>query len=318
MLQSVLNQPFVVYFWTAATVLFGVWLLLPALLFALGLSRVTIREEKGGWQLENASWPIALDTFHELNNLGLRALGSVRITRWPWFALWFRSQRFRVFGAGPATWFLLVWRSKNSEPDRLLFVTFFDNYRTIFTSNCPNLLPRWSRTHLFRQLEIAYPDVLLTQHRLAVDSWPDEGTRTAAHDNIATLLARFAPYRRYFLNASRDQRIACLFAAIILFVIGFTFVGWFTGFDPVSGLIMLPFIAASIVATMWHDHLARHGIDTVRRMIYAPRAKAEKNRKVEEDEPMPKLIPDSTETAPGETATEITNDAPNRIRDRLP
>jgi hypothetical protein len=159
----------------------ALWMLLPALLNALGL---TI------WQSSIEEDPAALEPggddaeyeelFAQLRRLGFEPIGTRTTTCWFFLHHWYRTFSARVFAARQGDALALTYKLRAWDPWRLCFVTAFSDGAIVETANQMASFRIDEPDHL--RWGLATPDraLLLERHRAVCREFAAEGSRSLA------------------------------------------------------------------------------------------------------------------------------------------
>jgi hypothetical protein len=159
----------------------ALWMLLPAVLNALGLTFRQSHIEEDPAALE----PVGDDAeyeelFDQLRRLGFKPVGRRTTTCWFFLHHWRRTFPSRVFAAREGDAIALAYKLRAWDPWRLCFVTAFSDGAIVETANQMASFRIDEPDHL--RWGLATPDraLLLERHRAACRQFAAEGSRRVA------------------------------------------------------------------------------------------------------------------------------------------
>jgi hypothetical protein len=173
------NETLVVLWLGAGAV--ALWMLLPAVLNALGLTFRQSYIEENPAALE----PVGDDAeyeelFAQLHRLGFEPIGTRTTTCWFFLHHWYRTFSSRVFAARQGDAIALTYKLRAWDPWRLCFVTAFSDGAIVETANQMASFRIDEPDHL--RWGLATPDraLLLERHRAVCREFAAAGSRSVA------------------------------------------------------------------------------------------------------------------------------------------
>jgi hypothetical protein len=159
----------------------ALWLWLPALLNALGLTlwRVSINHDAAALEPSGSDAEYQ-DLFAQLRRLGFAPVGSRRKTCWFFLHHWYRNFQSRLFAAPQGDCIAVTYKLRPWDPWRLYFVTAFSDGGIVETANQMENLRIDEPDHV--RSGLATPDraVLLERHREVCRSFAAGSSRRVA------------------------------------------------------------------------------------------------------------------------------------------
>jgi hypothetical protein len=159
----------------------ALWMLLPAVLNALGLTLWQVSMEYDAAALEPSGSDAAYEElFAQLRGLGFMPVGRRSKTCWFFLHHWHHQFQARIFAVPQRDCIAVTYKLRPWDPWRLCFVTAFSDGALVETANQMESLridePKYLRWGL------ATPDraLLLERHREACRSFADGGSRSIA------------------------------------------------------------------------------------------------------------------------------------------
>jgi hypothetical protein len=166
--------------WLAAGAV-ALWMLLPAVLNALGLTlrRSVIEDNPSAIEPSGDDAEYA-DLVGQLRRLGFEAVGPRTTTCWLFFHHWYKKFESCVFAAREGDCIALTYKLRSWDPWRLCFVTAFSDGAIVETANqmASFRIDEPER----RRWGLATPDrgLLLERHRAVCRDFAIQGSRTVA------------------------------------------------------------------------------------------------------------------------------------------
>ena len=159
----------------------ALWMLLPAVLNALGLTlRRSVIEDNPSAVEPTGDDAEYEDLVGQLRRLGFEPVGRRTTTCWLFLHHWYRKFESRVFAAREGDCIALTYKLRTWDPWRLCFVTAFSDGAIVETANQMASFRIDEPEH--RRWGLATPDrgLLLERHRAACREFAAQGSRTVA------------------------------------------------------------------------------------------------------------------------------------------
>jgi hypothetical protein len=159
----------------------ALWMLLPAVLNALGLTFRQSSIEEDPSALEPAGDDAEYEElFAQLRGQGFEPVGKRTTTLWFFLHHWYRTFRSRVFAAQQGDAIALVYKLRAWDRWRLCFVTAFSDGAIVETANQMASFRIEEPDHL--RWGLATPDraLLLERHRAVCQDFAAKGSRSVA------------------------------------------------------------------------------------------------------------------------------------------
>jgi hypothetical protein len=159
----------------------ALWMLLPAVLNALGLTlRRSVIEDNPSAVEPTGDDAEYEDLVGQLRRLGFEPVGRRTTTCWLFLHHWYRKFESRVFAAREGDCIALTYKLRTWDPWRLCFVTAFSDGAIVETANQMASFRIDEPEH--RRWGLATPDrgLLLERHRAVCREFAAQGSRTVA------------------------------------------------------------------------------------------------------------------------------------------
>ena len=159
----------------------ALWMLLPAVLNALGLTIWQVSMDYDGTALEPAGSDAAYEElFAQLRGLGFMPVGKRSKTCWFFLHHWYHQFQARIFAGPQRDCIAVAYKLRPWDPWRLCFVTAFSDGALVETANQMESLRIDEPDYL--RWGLATPDraLLLERHREVCRSFAAGGSRSVA------------------------------------------------------------------------------------------------------------------------------------------
>ncbi len=177
--MQVANETLVILWLGAGAV--ALWMLLPALLNALGLTFWQSAVDDEAAALEPSGDDAEYEElFEQLRGLGFAPVGRRSTTGWLFLHHWYKNFQSRIFAAAQGDCLALVYKLRSWDRWRLCFVTAFSDGAIVETANQMESLRIDEPDHL--RWGLATPDrsLLLARHREECEKFAAKGARQVA------------------------------------------------------------------------------------------------------------------------------------------
>jgi hypothetical protein len=249
--------------WLGAAVV-ALWMLLPAVLTALGLTyRQSVIDDDAG-----ALEPFGNDAeyealFNQLRRLGFEPVGRRSTKCWLCFHHWYRIFQSRVFATRRGDAIALTYKLWHWDRWRLCLVTGFSDGAIVETANQTESLRIDEPDYLRRGL--ATPDLalLLERHRELCRDFAAAGSRSAQvlpADEVNRLIGQNES--RYHRKHDRFTGLKFMSISLFCLFIGLLLVCLFAG--TASHLLPVIIIAWGFLCPAFHDFLLRAVVSSFR------------------------------------------------------